>query len=200
MELGEKVIIGLVVVVTLAVIIGAVIGAVVIMPAMMEEMHKPESCASNCHEMQPFYDSLMVSPHAEVDCHECHKPHGLEMFMYMGHALHHAEGLMEGKEFEEMAEAIEEMPPASPKNEYCLECHNGEEAMKVLEKIGDPTIMCFNCHPTIKHTAHEISEYAAYESPSYAGHECVACHDDHDVDVKVETCMVCHPPEKHKEM
>ena len=196
MELGEKVIIGLVVVVTL----GVLIGAAVIVPAQMEAMHKPESCASTCHEMEPYKISLDESVHKGVDCHECHKPHGLEMFMYMGHALHHAEGMMEGKEFEEMAEAIEEMPPASPKNEYCLECHNGEKAMKVLEKIGDPTIMCFNCHPTIKHTAHEISEYHAYESPSYAGHECVACHDDHDVDVKQETCIVCHPPEKHKEL
>ena len=196
MELGEKVIIGLVVVVAL----GVIIGAAVIVPAQMEAMHEPESCASTCHEMEPFKISLDESVHMGVDCHECHKPHGLEMFMYMGHALHHAEGMIEGKEFEEMAEAIEEMPPASPKNEYCLECHNGEEAMKVLEKIGDPTIMCFNCHKTIKHTAHEISEYIGYESPNYAGHECVACHDDHDVDVKLETCMVCHPPEKHKEI
>ena len=196
MELGEKVIIALVVVVAL----GVLIGAAVIVPAQMEAMHKPESCASTCHEMEPFKISLDESVHMGVDCHECHKPHGLEMFMYMGHALHHAEGMIEGKEFEEMAEAIEEMPPASPKNEYCLECHNGEEAMKVLENIGDPTIMCFNCHKTIKHTAHEISEHIGYESPSYAGHECVACHNDHDVDVTIETCMVCHPPEKHKEI
>jgi cytochrome c nitrite reductase small subunit len=196
MELGEKVIIGLVVVVTL----GVLIGAAVIVPAQMEAMHEPESCASNCHEMQRFYDSLMVSPHAEVDCHECHKPHKPELFLYIGEALHHAEWMAEGKSFEEMAEEVENMPPASPKNEYCLECHNGEEAMKPLEKIGDPTIMCFNCHTTIEHTAHKISEYQAYESPSYAGHECVACHDDHDVDVKGETCMVCHPPEKHKEI
>ncbi len=196
MELGEKVIIGLVVVVAL----GALVGVAVIVPAQMEAMHKAESCASTCHEMEPHKISLDESVHMGVECHECHKPHGLEMFMYMGHALHHAEGMIEGKEFEEMAEAIEQKPPASPKNEHCLECHNGEEAMKPLEKIGDPTIMCFNCHKTIEHTAHKISEYAAYESPSYAGHECVACHDEHDVDVTEETCIVCHPPEKHKEL
>jgi cytochrome c nitrite reductase small subunit len=196
MELGEKVIIALVVVVTVAVLGGAA----VIVPAQMEAMHEPESCAATCHEMQPFYDSLMVSSHAEVDCHECHKPHKPELFLYIGEGLHHAEWMAEGKSYEEMADEVENTPPASPKNEYCLECHNGEEAMIPLEKIGDPTIMCFNCHKTIKHTAHEISEYAAYESPSYAGYECVACHNDHDVDVKAETCMVCHPPEKHKEI
>ncbi|HID20565.1 MAG TPA: hypothetical protein EYP28_06495 [Methanophagales archaeon] len=192
MELGEKVIIALVVVVTL----GVLIGAAVIVPAQMEAMHEPESCASNCHEMEPFLVTLEESAHEGMDCHECHKPHGLEMFMYMGHALHHAEGMMEGKEFEEMAEEIEEKPPASPKNEYCMECHS--EHKKPTEKIADPTIMCFKCHPTIEHTTHRISEYVAYESPSYAGYECVACHNDHDVDVKEETCKVCHPPEKHK--
>jgi cytochrome c nitrite reductase small subunit len=198
MELGEKVIIGLVVVVTFGVIIGAAIGAVFIMPTMMEEMEKPESCASNCHEMQPFYDSFMASPHAEVDCHECHKPHKPEMFLYIGEGLQHAEWMAEGKSFEEMAEEVENKPPASPKNEYCLECHNGEEAMIPSEKIADLSISCFKCHTTIEHTAHRISEYHALESPSYAGYECVACHNDHDMDVKEETCNVCHPPEKHK--
>ncbi len=196
MELGEKVIIGLVVVVTLGVLGGAALGAVFIMPTMMEEMEKPESCASNCHEMIYFLDSLNDSVHKGIDCHECHKPPALEMFMYIGHATHHMEGLMEGKGFEEMAEEIEEKPPASPKVEHCMECHSEHNIPS--EKIADPTISCFKCHATIEHTAHRISEYHGLESPSYTGYECVACHDDHDVDVKEETCNVCHPPEKHK--
>jgi cytochrome c nitrite reductase small subunit len=191
METGEKVIIALVVVVTI-VVLG---GVAVVMPMMMEEMHKPESCAKNCHEMQPFYDSLKKSPHAEVDCHDCHKPHKPEIFLYIGEGLHHAEWMAEGKSFEEMAEEVENKPPASPKNEYCMECHSEQKIP--TEKISDPTISCFKCHPTIEHTTHRVGEYRAYESPDYSGYECAACHNDHDIEVKEETCNICHPPEKH---
>jgi nitrate/TMAO reductase-like tetraheme cytochrome c subunit len=66
MEIGEKIIIALVVVVA----VGVIGGAAIMIPVMEHEMHKPESCGANCHEMQPFYDSLMVTSHAEVDCHD----------------------------------------------------------------------------------------------------------------------------------
>lgn len=211
MELGEKVIIGLVVVVTLAVLGGAAIGAVVIMPAMMEEMEKPESCASNCHEMEYYLISHQNSVHNHIeDCHDCHHPHGIEMFMYIGHATHHAEAMaeamMEGidtnEALEAMAHHIEQEPPASPKNEHCTECHE-ERNVEMPEYITGTEISCVRCHDgvgavAVTHTAHPIDEYAAYESPDYAGYECVACHDDHDVDVDEETCNVCHPPESHK--
>ncbi len=196
MEIGEKVIIALVVVV----FIGAIVGVAVVMPTMMEEMEKPANCAKNCHEMGPFYTSLEGSVHAGIDCHECHKPHEpkmLEMVMVMGHALHHTAGMIEGKSFDEMAEEIEEKPPASPKSEVCEECHNGTRAKVASEKISDPAISCFKCHRTIEHAAHKVGEYSAYESPDYSGYECAACHNDHDVDVKEETCNICHPPEKH---
>jgi len=195
METGEKVIIALVVVVTVVVVVGAVVGVKVMMPKMMEEMHKPAACAENCHEMEPFYISLEGSVHEGIDCHECHKPHGPEMFMVMGHALHSMEGKVEGKSPEEMAEEIEEKPPASPKSEYCMECHSEHKIPP--EKIADPTISCFKCHPSIDHAAHKVGEYRAYESPDYSGYECAACHNDHDIDVKGETCNICHPPEKH---
>lgn len=193
MERGEKVIIALVVVV----FIGVLLSAAVVMPAMMEEMEKPENCAKNCHEMEPFYVSLEGSVHEGIDCHECHKPHGPEMFMVMGHALHHMEGMVVGKSPEEMAEEIEEKPPASPKSEVCEECHNGTKAKVASEKILDPSISCFKCHRTIDHSAHKVGDYSAYESPDYSGYECVACHNDHDIDVKEETCTICHPLEKH---
>ena len=198
METGEKVIIALVVVVT----IGVLGGAAIMMPIMEEEMHKPESCAKNCHEMEPFLISLEESVHKGMECHECHKPHGLEMFMYIGHATHHAEGMVEGKSLEEMAEEIEEKPPASPKSEYCMECHE-ERNVVMPEKITGVEISCVKCHDgirasSIEHTAHRIGEYQGYESPDYSGYECVACHDDHDINVKEETCNICHPPEKHR--
>lgn len=204
METGEKVIIALVVVVT----IGVLGGAAVMMPIMEEEMHKPESCGKNCHEMAPFYTSLEESVHKGVDCHECHKPHGpiAEMFMYMGHATHHAEGMVEGmmegrdldEIFEEMAGEIEEKPPASPKSEYCVECHE-EHNVVMPEKITGVEISdCTGCHtgvkaPLIEHTKHRVGEYRGYESPDYSGYECVACHDDHDINVTLETCKICHP-------
>jgi len=202
METGEKVIIALVVVVT----IGVLGGAAVMMPIMEEEMHKPESCAKNCHEMEPFLISLEESVHKGMECHECHHPHGLEMFMYIGHATHHAEGMVEGmmegrdldEVFDEMAEGIEEKPPASPKSEYCVECHE-EHNVVMPEKITGVEISCVGCHregsiaPSIEHTKHRVGEYRGYESPDYSGYECVACHNDHDVNVKEETCKICHP-------
>ena len=194
METGEKVIIALVVVVT----IGVLGGVAVVMPTMMgEKMHKPEGCVM-CHEMQPFYDSWEKSTHgAEVieDCHQCHVPHKPEMFIIMEEATHHVVATLEGKSPEEMAEEIEQGPPSSPKNEYCMECHS--EHKKPTERIADPTISCFKCHTTIEHTTHKIGEYKGHESPDYSGFECVACHNDHDMDVKEKTCGVCHPPEKH---
>jgi cytochrome c nitrite reductase small subunit len=199
MEIGEKIIIALLVLVT----VGVIGGAAIMMPIMEHEMHKAESCGANCHEMQLFYDSLMVSSHAEVDCHDCHKPHKSEMFLYIGEALHHVEGMAEGmtedksldETFDEMAEEVENKPPASPKNEYCMKCHS--EHKKPTENIADPTISCFKCHSTIEHTTHRISEYKGYETPDYSGFECVACHNDHDMDVKENTCLTCHPPERH---
>jgi len=110
METGEKVIIALVVLVT----VGVIGGAAVMMPIMMEEMHKPESCSKMCHEMQPFYDSLVVSAHGRagvMDCHECHRPEGLPI----GHGIAHIKGIV--------ASEIEDEIPEAPKNEYCMECH-----------------------------------------------------------------------------
>ncbi len=202
MEKGEKIIVALVVVVTVAVIVGAA----VMIPPMMEEMKKPESCGKNCHEMQPFYDSLQDSPHAGVDCHECHESSEPEIFLYMKEMTLHiegiSEGLKEGKDLDEiameMAEELKEEPPTAaslPRNEYCMECHSTTH--KPTERIADPSISCFRCHTTIAHTGHEVALYHGYWSPELEDRECVACHNEHDVRVKEETCKACHPPEMH---
>jgi flagellar basal body-associated protein FliL len=47
MEISEKIIIALVVLVT----VGVIGGAAIMMPILEHEMHKPESCGANCHEM-----------------------------------------------------------------------------------------------------------------------------------------------------
>lgn len=208
METAEKVIVALVVVIT----VGVVGGAAIVMPVMMEEMTKPESCGKNCHEMQPFYDSLEESVHEGVNCHDCHHSHPPveEMFMYMGHATHHAEamiveGMMEGKSsdeaLEELAQHIEEKPPASPKSEWCMECHE-ERNVEMAETISGVDISCAKCHDgtrasAIRHTEHPVGEYSGYENPDYTGYECVACHNDHDIEATEETCNICHPPDMH---
>ena len=50
-----------------------------------------------------------------------------------------AEGMNEGKSldetYDEMAEKVENKPPASPKNEYGMECHS--EHKKPTENIAD---------------------------------------------------------------
>lgn len=195
METGEKVIIALVVVVT-AVTVISLVGAAIMAPTLKHEMEKPESCGRNCHEMQPYYDSFEVSVHKGIDCHECHKTSKPEIFLFLGEGLQHAEWMVEGKSFEEMSEEVESRPPAAPKSEYCMNCHKGKEARIPTERISDPTISCFKCHPTIEHAKHRVDEYGGYDTPDLKGYECVTCHDDHDVmNVKEETCTLCHPTE-----
>lgn len=199
MEKGEKVIIALVVVITILVVVVAAVG----MPIMMKEMLKPESCAKTCHEMKPYYDTLQESVHAGMDCHECHvmqKPVTLEMLKLMPHGIDHLVGMMEGKTPEEMAEEIEQKPPASPKSEVCVKCHE-ERNVSMPKKITSIELSCTKCHdgvraPSIEHKKHKIGEYHAYESPNYSGYECIACHNDHDMKVKEETCKSCHPVHK----
>ena len=101
----KMVIVGLVVVVIVLGVAGA---------GMSKFMHKPESCSTMCHEMQPFYDSLQVSAHGRagvMDCHECHRPEGPPI----GHGIAHIKGIE--------ASEIEDEIPEAPKNEYCMECH-----------------------------------------------------------------------------
>jgi hypothetical protein len=196
MEKGEKVIIALVVVVT----IGVIGGAAIAMPIMMEEMTKPENCGKNCHEMQPFYDSLQASVHEDMDCHHCHHAVKPEMLLYMSEAHTHAEWLILGLSYEEMVEEIEDHPPSTPKNEYCVECH--EENGVNMPAMITGVVSCAKCHDgtrasAIRHTGHPIGEYVAYESHDLTGHECVTCHDDHDIEATEDTCNICHPPAKH---
>jgi nitrate/TMAO reductase-like tetraheme cytochrome c subunit len=196
METAEKVIVALVVVITL----GVVVGVVFVMPVMMKTMTKPESCGKNCHEMQFFYDSLQESVHEDMDCHHCHHAVVPEMLLYMAEAHTHAEWLILGKSYEEMIEEIEDKPPSAPKNEYCVECH--EENGVVMSDTITGFTSCAKCHDgtrasAIRHTEHPIGEYSAYESPDYTGHECVACHNDHDIEVTEDTCNICHPPDMH---
>ncbi len=68
------------------------------------------------------------------------------------------------------------------------------------EYITESDISCIRCHDgtrasAVSHTAHPVGDYNAYESPDYTGYECVACHNDHDIGVKEETCTTCHPTE-----
>jgi hypothetical protein len=205
MEKAEKVIVALVVVIT----VGVIGGAAIAMPIMMEEMHKPESCAKNCHEMAFYYDTLEESAHAGVDCHHCHQSERVEMLMYMGHMLHHveamADGMKEGKDSEEaldeLAHHIEEKPPASPRDRLCVECHE-EHNVAMPYTITSADISCVKCHDgtrasAIRHTEHPVGEYSGYENPDYTGYECVACHNDHDIEATENTCNICHPPDMH---
>ena len=133
------------------VIIGVIVVAVVVLAvagtAMTEFMHKPESCSTMCHEMQPFYDSLVVSAHGHagvMDCHACHRPEGLPI----GHGIHHIMGVN--------ASEIEDEIPEAPKSEWCMECHlqypAGHEEhitwmhQKYPEVSGYECIICHDDH------------------------------------------------------
>ncbi|MBI2907491.1 MAG: NapC/NirT family cytochrome c [Chloroflexi bacterium] len=62
---------------TLAVLIGLVL--VVAGFQTFDYMDRPEFCtAFGCHAMQPQYNAHSVSPHARVDCANCHTGKGIE--------------------------------------------------------------------------------------------------------------------------
>ncbi|MCW7079813.1 MAG: cytochrome c3 family protein [Candidatus Methanospirare jalkutatii] len=193
MEKGEKVLVALVVLTFVG-----FLGGAAVMQQQMKHM-PPESCYQMCHEMKPFYDSFEASVHAKEikDCHECHESEKPEMFLYAGEMLKHLERqYFESKGIE--VEEIEEKPPSSPKREICKEkCHNGVKAKAVSEKVAPKGTSCETCHTEITHAEHKIGEYGkkfrGYESPSYEGRECVACHNDHSMRVNEDTCLDCHP-------
>jgi len=158
----KMVVVGLAVVVVLLAVAGVV---------MSSQMHKAESCTM-CHEMQPFYDSWKDTAHGEgviEDCHTCHVPHKAEILIIMEEGMQHIKGVE--------ASEIESEPPATPKNEYCMECHKQYPA-------GHE-----------EHIAWMSEKYPEYNPEYTSGHECVICHDDHEMKVKAETCTFCHPIE-----
>jgi mono/diheme cytochrome c family protein len=43
-----------------------------LIPVAWEYTNSPEFCGTSCHTMPPEYTSYLVSPHARIDCVECH--------------------------------------------------------------------------------------------------------------------------------
>lgn len=133
---------------TIVVVLVVVVGVLGVAGAAMSSYtHKPESCGTMCHEMQPFYDSLVVSAHGQagvMDCHECHRPEGLPI----GHGIAHVKGIS--------ASEIEDEIPESPKSEWCMECHKSYPAgheehimwmdQKFPEYSGYECIVCHDDH------------------------------------------------------
>ena len=43
-----------------------------LVPVAWDYTNSPEFCGTSCHTMPPEYTSYLTSPHARIDCVECH--------------------------------------------------------------------------------------------------------------------------------
>jgi predicted CXXCH cytochrome family protein len=162
----------------------------VLFGVVIEYTESPEFCGTACHPranlivhdepMRPYYDSYInpdnnsiMKTHADEDvtCSNCHDAPGVvgklqaytsaiaELFSYIT-------GSYDSDHLE-----------AHVTDDYCLKCHNNDEAEKPGEILGiDGQIT----------------------NPHDDGKECVDCHDPHQdgIGLTIETCIGCHDLEE----
>ena len=58
--------------VVLAILIVLTLSAITVSATTWEYTNSPEFCGTTCHTMPPEYTAYQVSPHARVDCVDCH--------------------------------------------------------------------------------------------------------------------------------
>jgi mono/diheme cytochrome c family protein len=100
--------------------------------AAWEYTNSPPFCGQTCHTMPPEYTAYLVSPHARINCTECHIGRGYLATQFTrkaGDLKHVTKTLFHDYEFPIMAD---DMRPA---RESCEKCHNPEKfsADKLLE-------------------------------------------------------------------
>jgi cytochrome c nitrite reductase small subunit len=113
----------------------------------------PAAC-TNCHIMQPHYDTwLKSSHHAVATCVDCHLPADFprNLSAKADNGLNHSWAFT----FENFHEPIHSKPRnAVILQENCLRCHD-ELVHQMLAYIpGDPTgvVSCVHCHDHVGHT------------------------------------------------
>src|SRR4030042_5748836 len=103
-------------VLTIIVLIGAAYG--------WQYTNSPEFCGTTCHTMPPQYNSYLASPHARVDCVECHIGRGFianQISRKAGDIRHVTATLFHNYEYPIFATNMR------PDRNTCEKCHNPDK-------------------------------------------------------------------------
>ncbi|HBX68922.1 MAG TPA: hypothetical protein DEH25_05955 [Chloroflexi bacterium] len=102
--------------------------------------NSPEFCGTACHTMPPQYTSYLTSPHARVDCVECHIGRGFvatKVTRKAGDAKHIIALAFKRYEFPITAGELR------PARETCERCHNPEkfsdDSLREIKTFGNDT-------------------------------------------------------------
>ncbi len=100
--------------------------------------NSPEFCGTSCHTMPPEYTSYLASPHARVDCVECHIGRGFiatRITRKAGDIKHIFSLAFKRYEFPIRAKTLR------PAREICERCHNPEkfsdDSLREITHFGD---------------------------------------------------------------
>ena len=111
-------------VVVLIILAGVTLTAVTVSAATWEYTNSPEFCGTACHTMPPEYTAYQVSPHARVDCVDCHL--GQDSFLLTVPR--------KAREFNHVINALTQAyePPIyvkslRPARDTCEQCHNPDK-------------------------------------------------------------------------
>ncbi|MFN2148845.1 MAG: NapC/NirT family cytochrome c [Anaerolineales bacterium] len=103
---------------------GITLVILLLIPIGWEYTNSPEFCGTSCHTMPPEYTSYLVSPHARIDCVECHIGRGFiatRVTRKAGDVKHIVATMFKTYEFPIRAH---DMRPA---RETCERCHFPEK-------------------------------------------------------------------------
>jgi hypothetical protein len=103
-------------VLTLVILIGAAYG--------WQYTNSPEFCGTTCHTMPPQYNAYLASPHARVDCVECHIGRGFianQITRKAGDIRHVTATLFHNYEYPIFANKMR------PARDTCEKCHNPDK-------------------------------------------------------------------------
>ncbi|MCG3208796.1 MAG: hypothetical protein FOGNACKC_02408 [Anaerolineae bacterium] len=110
--------------IVLAIIVIVGLSAVTVSATTWEYTNSPEFCGTTCHTMPPEYTAYQVSPHARVDCVDCHL--GRQSFL--------SAVPQKAKEITHVTDALTQSyePPIYIKNlrparDTCEKCHNPDK-------------------------------------------------------------------------
>jgi nitrate/TMAO reductase-like tetraheme cytochrome c subunit len=100
--------------------------------------NSPSFCGSTCHTMPPEYTAYLVSPHARIDCVECHIGRGFiatRITRKAGDLQHVFATLFHTYQFPIRAESLR------PARETCERCHSPEkfsdDSLRAIVHFGD---------------------------------------------------------------
>lgn len=174
------------------IVMGALVPCVLIGSAFLaaEATKGNEFCGTACHEMQPYYRTWQDSAHADVDCVECHIPHGVvnyaktKVFAMREVWVHFTE---------------EDLAPITVTrhipNDSCTQCHDASQMRakvplakwtRVFTHTGHEQVpACIDCHAQVVHAP-------IAEIPFTPAEEMEACFECHDGTQQPDDCEYCH--------